>query len=313
MGALSEGWRRLLSVLRRQELEDGLDDEIRFHVEQQADKNRRAGMSADEARRQALLTFGGVQRVREQTRDEFRAARLEDLARDVRFGWRALRRAPGFLTVAVVTLALGVGATTAMFSVVYGILLRPLPYPDQDRLVEIVHEVPALGIGQWYASPAIYFGYRDHNRTFDAIGHWDWDSSPVTVSGNGEPESVTSLEMTHEVLAILGAKPILGRSFTDADDRPGAAPTVMISVRLRAAAIRWRQSRRAHHHGRRRGARDHRRAAAVVPVLRIRRERLLSAAARARRRTVSFRRWPGDCAPQAGRDARRRPTPTSRA
>ena len=97
-------------------------------------------MSPDEARRQALLRFGGVEQVRERTRDEFRAARLEDLVRDVRFGWRALLRAPGFLIVAVITLALGIGATTAMFSVVYGVLLRPLPYPDQDRLVEIVHQ-----------------------------------------------------------------------------------------------------------------------------------------------------------------------------
>ena len=227
MGLLREGWRRLRSMLLRQELEDGLQDEIRFHVESQADKNRRAGMPPDEARRQALLRFGGVEQVREQTRDEFRATGLEDLARDVRFGWRALQRAPTFLAVAVITLALGIGATTAMFSVVYGILIRPLPYPDQDRLVEIVHQ--GANGGQLLASPAAYFGYRDHNRTFDAIGHWDWDSSPVTVSGDGEPESVTSLEMTHEVLPILGATPIAGRTFTAEDDRPGAAPTVMIS------------------------------------------------------------------------------------
>ena len=226
MNALTESWRRLLSLLRRRQFEHGLDEEMRFHVDQQADKNRRAGMPPDEARRHALLRFGGVGNIREQTRDEIRAARLEDLARDFRFGWRALRRTPGFLTVAVVTLALGIGATTAMFSVVYGVLLRPLPYPDQDRLVEIVHEGPN---GRWLASPAIYFGYRDHNRTFDAIGHWDWDSSPVTVSGSGEPESVTSVAVTHEVLSILGAAPSIGRGLTAADDRPGAAPTVVIS------------------------------------------------------------------------------------
>jgi putative ABC transport system permease protein len=227
MGALSEGWRRLRSLLRRQQIESGLEEEIRFHVEQQAEKNRRAGMAPDEAHRQALLKFGGVLQVREQTRDEFRAARLESLARDVRFGIRALLRAPGFFAVAVVTLALGIGATTAMFSVVYGILLRPLPYPDQDRLVEIVHQ--GANGGQMLASPAVYFGYRDYNRTFDAIGHWDWDSSPVTVSGGGEPESVTSLEMTHEVLPILGATPTAGRAFNADDDRPGAPPTVVIS------------------------------------------------------------------------------------
>jgi putative ABC transport system permease protein len=226
MGLLRESWQRLHAMLRRQELEDGLQDEIRFHVDKQADKNRHAGMPPDEARRQALMRFGGVEQVRERTRDEFRATGLEDLARDVRFGWRALLRAPTFLVVAVLTLALGIGATTAMFSVVYGILLRPLPYADQDRLVEIVHQGAT---GQLLGSPAAYFGYRDHNRTFDAIGHWDWDSSPVTVTGDGEPESVTSLEVTHEVLPILAATPMAGRTFSAEDDRPGAAPTVMIS------------------------------------------------------------------------------------
>jgi predicted permease len=229
MGALAEGWRRLRSLGRRREVEAGLEDEIRFHIEQQTEKNLLAGMARDEARRQALIRFGGVEHVRERTRDEFRAASIENLARDFRFGWRALLRAPGLVIVSMLTLALGIGATTAMFTVVNGVLLRPLPYPEQDRLIEIVHEVPSLGLDQFYASPAIYFGYRDHNRTFDAVGHWDWDSSPVTVTGAGEPESVPSLEVTHEVLPILGAAPVLGRGFSEADDRPGSAPTAIIS------------------------------------------------------------------------------------
>ena len=229
MGVLAEAGRWLRSLGRRRKLEAGLDDELRFHVEQQTEKNLRAGMTRDEARRQALIRFGGVEHVREQTRDEFRAAFIDNLWRDFRFGWRALLRARGFTSVAIVTLALGIGATTAMFTVVNGVLLRPLPYPAQDRLIEIVHELPSQGLDQYYASPAIYFGYRDHNRTFDAIGHWDWDSSPVTVTGAGEPESVSSLEVTYEILPILGATPVLGRGFSEADDRPGSAPTAIIS------------------------------------------------------------------------------------
>ena len=92
-----------------------------------------------------------------------------------------------------------------------------------------MHALPAQGIADDYASPAIYFGYRDHNRTLDAIGHWDRDSLPVTVTGAGEPESVPSLEVTHEILPILGAAPVLGRGFSEADDRPGSAPTAIIS------------------------------------------------------------------------------------
>jgi putative ABC transport system permease protein len=229
MRILTEPWRRLRSLGGRDRLEHGLEEEIRFHVERQTEKNVQAGMTPDEARRQALIRFGGVEHVRERTRDEFRAASVENIGRDFRYGWRALRRAPGFTLVAVLTLALGIGATTAMFSIVNGVLLRPLPYPEQDRLVEIVHEVPGLGIDELYASAAVYFGYRDYNRTMEAIGHWDWDSSPATVTGGREAESVPSLEVTHEVLQILGARPILGRSFSEADDQPGSAPTAMIS------------------------------------------------------------------------------------
>src|ERR671913_970575 len=229
MRRLIEGWRRVRSFRRRNELEIGLDEEIRFHIDRQTEKNLRAGMAADEARRQALIKFGGVDRAKESARDEFRAAFIEDFLRDIRYGGRALRRAPVFTIVATLTLALGIGATTAMFSVVNGILLRPLPYPEQDRLIELVHEARGVGISRILASPAVYFGYRDHGRTFEAVGLWDWDASPVTVTGAGEPESVRSVELTDEVLGMLGAAPALGRSFRSSDDAPGAAPTAVIS------------------------------------------------------------------------------------
>src|SRR3990170_8145011 len=229
MRRLVEGWRRVRSIRRRNELETGLDEEIRFHIDRQTEKNLRAGMATDEARRQALIKFGGVDRAKERTRDQFRAASIEDFFRDIRYGGRALLRASGFTIVATLTLALGIGATTAMFSVVNGILLRPLPYPEQDRLIELVHEARGIGVARILASPAVYFGYRDYSRTFEAVWLWDWDVSPVTVTGDGEPESVRSVEMTHEVLGILGATPALGRSFRSSDDVPGAAPTVVIS------------------------------------------------------------------------------------
>ena len=229
MGRLGEAWRRGRALARRGQLEAGLDAEIRFHIDRQAEKNLRAGMTPGEARRQALIKFGGVERTRERTRDEFRFGTLEDLLRDVRHGARALLRARGFTAVATLTLALGIGATTAMFSVVNGVLLRPLPYPAPDRLVELVHEAPGAGVDELFASPAVYFGYREHGRTFESVGLFDWDNSPATVTGAGQPESVQSLEVTHEVLAMLGASPIRGRGFTEADDLRGGPATVIIS------------------------------------------------------------------------------------
>ena len=229
MGRMLKALRRIASLRRRTAIEHGLDEEIQFHIQSQTEKNVNAGMTPEDARRHALIKFGGVQRTKESTRDQFRAGSVEDALRDLRYGFRALVHAPAFTAVAVLTLALGIGATTAMFSVVNGILLRPLPYPDQDRLIELVHEAPGAGIARIGGSPAVYFGYRDHNRTFEAVGLWDWDSSPVTVTGGHEPESVRAVEVTHEILEILGASPAIGRSFNASDDAVGAAPTAIVS------------------------------------------------------------------------------------
>ena len=115
---IRETWRRLRSINARQTIEDGLDEELRFHLDAKTEKNVRAGMSPEEARRQARLSFGDIQNVKEHTRDEFRPALVENALRDLRYGLRALRRAPAFTSISCLTLALGIGATTAVFSVV---------------------------------------------------------------------------------------------------------------------------------------------------------------------------------------------------
>src|SRR5262245_49591636 len=120
-------WARVQTLARTDALERGLDEEIRFHIEQQVDKNLRAGMAPDEARRQARIRFGGVESIKARTRDEFRLAFVQDSLLDLRYGVRAVRRAPLFTLVAALTLAIGIGATTAVFTVVYGVLIKPLP------------------------------------------------------------------------------------------------------------------------------------------------------------------------------------------
>jgi putative ABC transport system permease protein len=140
---------------------------------------------------------------------------------------RRLLRAPLFTAVTLLTLAVGIGANTAIFSVLSGVLLKPLPYPNPDQLVGVWEKAPGLGIGDMNASPATYFTFREENKTFQDTGLWRTDSFSVT--GIGEPEQVDSLEVTDGTLPILGVQPIRGRWFTRADDSPGSPKTVMLT------------------------------------------------------------------------------------
>jgi predicted permease len=220
---------RLIRIVCSRRDDTDVETELQLHLDMEIEDLVRRGVPRDEARRRALIVFGGVESTRERARDARRLPALDDALRDFRYAARALRRGPAFAVATILTLGLGIGTTTAMFSVVSGVLLHPLPYPRQDRLIELVHAAPGLGLNQLYASPAMYFTYRDHNRTFEALGLWNWSRSPVTVSEAGDSEAVPSVEVTREVLAILGAEPIKGRLFTDADDRPGGVPTAIIS------------------------------------------------------------------------------------
>jgi predicted permease len=152
---------------------------------------------------------------------------LGELIAHVRYSVRQLRRNPGFTAVAIITLALGIGANTAIFSVVNGVLLKPLPYPHPEQLVDVSHSAPAIHLPRLGMSASMYFVYRDQSRTFADIGLYFNDS--VNVTGLAQPERVPTLEVTDGLLTILGARPILGRSLTRADDAPGSPDTVMLT------------------------------------------------------------------------------------
>ena len=183
MGALIDGWRRLRAFARRQELEDRLNDEIRFHVEQQTEKNRRAGMTPDEARRQALIRFGGVEQAREGTRDEFRAARLEHFARDIRYGLRSLRRHAAFSTMAVLSLAIGIGANAAIFGVVQTMLFRASPLAQPETLVNVYETEGGRGFNPM-SNPNIEDLRKGTSQVFSGIAASTFFPAPVDVGGS---------------------------------------------------------------------------------------------------------------------------------
>jgi predicted permease len=139
---------------------------------------------------------------------------------------RSLAKTPGFTVATVLTLAIAIGATAAIFSVVNGVLLKPLPFRDSDRLVALTHRTKDGGVRNAPASPALYFTYRDNNRTFESVALWSPGTASVT---SGEPEEVQALSTTHEFLPTLGVRPTLGRAYIAADDEPGAAQTVILS------------------------------------------------------------------------------------
>jgi putative ABC transport system permease protein len=140
---------------------------------------------------------------------------------------RRLLRAPLFTIMTLVTLAIGIGANTAVFSVIEGILLKPLPFEQPDKLVGVWHDAPGLHIGQVNMCPALYFTYRDQNKSFEGFGLWNTDIQNVT--GLAEPERIRSLTVTDGLLPVLGVRPLLGRSFTRSDDSPGTPETVMLT------------------------------------------------------------------------------------
>jgi hypothetical protein len=227
MRALREVVRRFGSWFRRRELEDRLSEEIRFHVEQQIEEHLRAGMAPDEARRLAMIRFGGVEHVREQTRDEFRAAPLEHLARDVRYGLRSLRRHPGFTAMAVLSLAMGIGANAAIFGVAYAVLFRQSPLADPDTLVNI-YEAESAGQFNPMSYPNIEDLRRGTTQVFSGIAASTFTLAQI--DRGGTVATVMGEAVTGGAFALLGIEPELGRAIQPSDDvARGGHPVVMLS------------------------------------------------------------------------------------
>lgn len=203
-----------------------LGDEIAFHVELETEKNVRLGIAPDDARRLALAHFGGVQRVRQEHRDVRRLRWIEDLASDIRFAFRMLRRTPILAAAAIITIALGIGANAAMFSAVNAVVLQPLPFPHPDRLFKVTEESAERGWHRQYASAPNMFDWRDAIPAFQDVAGYEYGGGSVTLTGFGDARRLHTADVTGNFFSTLGVRAEFGRTFEDAetwDARPRVA------------------------------------------------------------------------------------------
>jgi putative ABC transport system permease protein len=221
-------WKRLIALLKHDELDRGLNSEVRFHIEMETEKNIRHGMSPDEARRAALRSFGPMEKHKEDTRDARGISWLENFAADLRYGARALFKHPGYALLAVLTLGLGIGANTAIFSVINGVLLKPLPYEHGDRLVVIQQSAPLSGRANAGVAIAEYFDYRERSKDiFDGLV--EYHQMSFDLINRGDPDRVNTGVVSANFFDLLGIKPVVGRTFIASDDVKGAEPVLVLS------------------------------------------------------------------------------------
>lgn len=215
------------NLVQRHAREHELQAEIAACAGQLADEGHAAGYSPGEAARRANLALGGAEQVKEQVRTARAGAWLESLLRDLRLGARQLRRNPGFTAVAVLALALGIGANTALFSLVEGVLLRPLPYPGADRVAVVTLHFAPQNNPRGPLSLADYLDWRAANRSFEELGLFA--PRNFDLAGVAQPQKVLGALATSGVFAALRVKPLLGRGFHPADDLAAAAPVALVS------------------------------------------------------------------------------------
>jgi putative ABC transport system permease protein len=218
---------RLRSLFRWAQADQELDDELRDHLERKTEEYVAKGMAPDEARRRARLDLGGVENVKEECRDMRRMNYIENFVQDLRYGIRTLAKNPGFTAIAVLTLALGIGANTAIFSLVNAVLIRPLPYPEADRLVH-AHwlfkdmDVPSV-TGEEYEY------WKAHSQVFESAAAHDLFSTGFNLSLGDQAEYVRGWRVSKDFFKVLGVQPTLGRGFTPEEDRPHGPRAVVLS------------------------------------------------------------------------------------
>jgi predicted permease len=219
--------RRLRALVGGGALDRQMDQELRFHLDLETNRLEQQGLTPEEARTRAVRVFGGVEKVREECRDARRTSWVETLVRNSRYAWRALRRQPGYVTAVVVTLGLGIGANTAMFSVIDGVLLKPLPYPGSDRLVLIQESAPLAGQDSVGVSIRELYDYREQLKDFDGIV--EFHAMSFDLINRGEPDRVNAGVVSSNFFDVLRVRPVIGRTFLASDEGHGAEAVLVLS------------------------------------------------------------------------------------
>lgn len=224
-------WQRLKRLRRwsRWQREEDLRREVQAHLDLEAEEAEQRGLTSEDAHYAAQRIFGNSLLVKEDVRTAWGWTRMEQFAQDIRFGFRQMRKSPGFSAIAIATLALGIGANTAMFSVVDAVLIRPLPYVDSDRLVMIWEDASSIGFPRGTPAPGTWQEWRRSNDVLTDIAASR--PSAATLSGEGEPERLPGRRVTANFWTVLGSRPLLGRTFNE-DEDVHRAPVAVISYGL---------------------------------------------------------------------------------
>ena len=232
---------RALFLGRR--LDDDFDHEVSTHLTMLTDEHIRRGLAPDAARRAAVMEFGGAMQIKEQQHDQRGLPLVETTLQDLRYGLRSLRRNPAYALVAVATLAVGIGAGTAVFSVARAVLLKPLPYRDPSRLVRVFETNPLRNWSRNIASPANFADWKSRNTVFTDVAAYEQftfngsGASEMFLTGQGEPLGLKSLGVTGNLFSVLGTPPLLGRTFTDDETFEGKARVAVLSYALWQSAF----------------------------------------------------------------------------
>jgi len=229
-GWLNELRLRIRSFWKRRQLDADLEDELAFHLDKREQANRATGMDAEEARYAAQRQFGNTMGLKERSREMWTFHALEELFQDLRHATRLLRNKPVFTAVAVLTLAVGIGSSSAVFSVVNSVLLRGLPYRQEQSLVMVWETKLNEGRDHNVASPANFIYWKEHNTTFEQMAAFFDDTS--TLTGEGEPEEIPSQGISTNLFSLLGISPILGRDFSSEEGQRGHNHVVLLSEGL---------------------------------------------------------------------------------